>query len=149
MITCYVLLYIVKNNKILLLRRAPGATYNRGGYYGLPGGGIEAGETFKQAAIREAYEELGIKIKSEDLEFANVAHKTLNLADGNKKAFVTVTFIVNNWKGEVYNKEPHQHDLMGWYALNDKPQPFFAAQEHLFSDIPNKKLYSEITVNLK
>lgn len=38
--------------------------------WGLPGGSLELGESFQEAAIREAYEEVGLKVKS--LELFNV-----------------------------------------------------------------------------
>ena len=37
-----------------------------------PGGGVEIGELPKQAAVRELYEELGLRIKSEQLELLSV-----------------------------------------------------------------------------
>ncbi len=50
---------IVENNKVGLIQR------NRDGavYYVFPGGGIEDGETPEEGAKREAYEELGVKVK--------------------------------------------------------------------------------------
>lgn len=46
-----------RERRVLLLRHA-GA--NRGVFWALPGGGLESGETFEQAALREASEELGL-----------------------------------------------------------------------------------------
>lgn len=52
-----------ENRRIALIKR------NREGiiYYVFPGGGIEEGETPEEATIREAYEELGVKIAIKDL----------------------------------------------------------------------------------
>lgn len=52
---------ISKENKILLQQHDPGATDPF--YWSLFGGGIEKSETPRQAVIREAKEELGIKLK--------------------------------------------------------------------------------------
>ena len=52
-------LAIIYNGMVLL-----GHTTSRGWYgsYGIPKGGIEKGETHMDAAIRETYEEIGIKV---------------------------------------------------------------------------------------
>lgn len=41
------------------------------GKYGLPGGGVEENETFEQAAIRETYEETGIRVGLSKLLYKN------------------------------------------------------------------------------
>lgn len=50
---------IIEGNHVLLIKRVK----NNELYYVYPGGGIEAGETPEDAAIREAFEELGIQVK--------------------------------------------------------------------------------------
>ncbi len=40
---------------------------NVGGYHTLPAGGVEAGESFAEAAVRETYEETGIDVEVEGL----------------------------------------------------------------------------------
>jgi len=50
---------IWRHGKVLMtVNESPGGTW-----YGLPGGGIDEGETPVQAAIREALEEVGIKVR--------------------------------------------------------------------------------------
>ena len=56
---------LVKDGKILLLLRRLGW---KTGYWGPPGGHIDPGETPKQAAVRETFEEAGLRIKESDLE---------------------------------------------------------------------------------
>lgn len=50
---------LIKENKVVLIQRMREGQV----YYVFPGGGIEIGETPEQATIREAFEELGVKIK--------------------------------------------------------------------------------------
>lgn len=49
---------LIKEKKIALIKRIRDEQV----YYVFPGGGIEKGETPEQATIREAFEELGMKI---------------------------------------------------------------------------------------
>ena len=56
---------LVDDGKILLLLRAGGW---KSGSWGPPGGGADQGETPKQAAVRETYEESGLRVKSADLD---------------------------------------------------------------------------------
>ena len=58
---------LVKNGKILLLLRSDKSRWMPGAY-GPPGGHLDPGESPKQAAVRETYEESGITVKSSDLE---------------------------------------------------------------------------------
>lgn len=52
---------LIEDNRVALIKRVrEGSTY-----YVFPGGGIEKGETPEKATIREAYEELGVRIKIE------------------------------------------------------------------------------------
>jgi 8-oxo-dGTP diphosphatase len=62
---------IVKGNEILLGKRNKEPNFGR---WVLPGGKIEFGETHQQAAVREAQEELGIKIKVERLAGKGIYH---------------------------------------------------------------------------
>jgi 8-oxo-dGTP diphosphatase len=48
----------IKDNKVLLVN----SKYDDGEYYLFPGGGVEHGETIREAAIRETLEETGINI---------------------------------------------------------------------------------------
>lgn len=55
---------ILENKKILLVKRVP---YPFSGYWTLPGGHVDYGETLEKAIKREIKEELGIKVKIKKL----------------------------------------------------------------------------------
>jgi len=58
---------LIKDGKVLLLMRSDKSSWMPG-VYGPPGGHIDPGESPKQAAVRETYEESGLTVKAGDLE---------------------------------------------------------------------------------
>lgn len=64
---------LIEGDKLALIERHRGGFH----YFIFPGGGIDEGETEEQAAIREAYEELGIvvEIKQKAAELARLSGK--------------------------------------------------------------------------
>lgn len=54
--------YITKDDKILLLQEGGRLAY---GLWSIPGGHVDEGESFEQAAIREAMEESGYQVELE------------------------------------------------------------------------------------
>ena len=55
---------VINNDKILLNE------FGGGEYYNIPGGGVEPGETVKQAVVRELLEEAGLNVTVGDFIFA-------------------------------------------------------------------------------
>ncbi|WP_010676595.1 NUDIX hydrolase [Bacillus timonensis] len=50
---------LIENNKVGLIKRV----WNNLVYYVFPGGGMKDGESPKECAVREAYEEIGVKVR--------------------------------------------------------------------------------------
>lgn len=65
---------VIKDNKIAVIKRIKKDRT----YYVFPGGGVEEGETFKEAIIREIKEELGVFVK-----VYGEIYKVLNLGELN------------------------------------------------------------------
>ena len=93
---------LVKGNKILLMKRSKGW---KTGSWGPPGGHIDTGETPKQAAVRETFEESGLRIKQSDLEL--VTQRTKN-DFGMIYYYITDKFIGN---GVALS---HEHNAFTW-----------------------------------
>src|SRR3989344_2550591 len=67
---------ILKNQKVLLLRRFQ--TGYLDGYWDLPSGHVEAGETLKECCVRELKEETGLKTEISDLKLIHVYQNFAN-----------------------------------------------------------------------
>lgn len=93
---------IIRDGKVLLVRRArnPAATL-----YTLPGGGVETGETLKQAVIREVREETSLAV--EPVALAGHREAIVRDAQGRvERHFVILCFAARWLSGEpVLNEE--------------------------------------------
>ncbi len=133
---CYLVLF--KENKVLLLRR-----FNTGyedGKYSMIAGHVDPGESFSKCMIREAEEEAGIVVKSEDLEFAHLVHRKSKKFDEDR---VDVFFVAEKWEGELVNKECHKCDDLSWFDLDDLPENILPYLNQVLNGIKNKVFYSE------
>ncbi|MFI7637972.1 NUDIX domain-containing protein [Nonomuraea sp. NPDC049400] len=97
----------------VLLGRREGTGYGDGLWH-LPSGHLEAGESVTEAAVREAREELGVRIDPADLAFAHVMHRAPER--------IGLFFAVRKWTGEPYNAEPDKCSELAWWPLADLPR---------------------------
>ncbi|MBU0668248.1 NUDIX domain-containing protein [Patescibacteria group bacterium] len=109
-----VYILLEENGKILMLRRCN--TGFADGQYSLVAGHVEKGESFKEAAIRESHEEIGINIQKEDLEFFHVMYR-----ETESEERLDVFFAAKRWNGEIINMEPSKCDDLIWVDLNQLP----------------------------
>lgn len=107
---------LTKGNKILLFYRMDG--YFKNGWWVLPAGHIEPGETATQTVIREAKEELGINVDIKDIEFAHIIH---NLTGENKR--IDFYFFIKKFSGNIQNIEPLKCTKMCFFDKDNLP-PF-------------------------
>ncbi len=88
---------IIRDGRVLIVRRARPPAY---GVFTLPGGGVEAGETLREAVIREIEEETALTI--EPLGLAGYREAIARDADGKvERHFVILPFAARWVAGEV------------------------------------------------
>ena len=114
---------IEKEGKYLFVKRAH--TGMGDGFYMLPGGHVDAGESVLHATCRELKEELGIDVKESDLEFKLVEPI---------RTHITFFFWVKKYTGTPQNMEPEKHDEVVFLSL-DHPliHPFSKKELELMS----------------
>ncbi|MBI2644533.1 MAG: NUDIX domain-containing protein [Candidatus Wildermuthbacteria bacterium] len=109
-ITPAVHLILQKGEKIFLSLRKNTGWHD--GEYSLPSGHLEGNETLLEAMTREAKEEIGITVASEDLRLVHVMHR--KQSDQERIDFF---FSATKWSGEPENKEPEKCGGLGWYEI--------------------------------
>jgi len=110
MVTDCTLCFLEKDEKFLMLKKAD--KLFGGGKWNAPGGKLNNDETFEQCAVREIYEETGLKVK--ELEECGI----LKFFEGENFAWHVHVFISNNFEGEM---KPGSEGELRWIEKNNMP----------------------------
>lgn len=115
---------IIKNKegKVLIGKR----TGSHAPYYSIPGGHLEMGETFEQAAIKEIKEETDLDIVNPKVICVTNNLKTYQLEG---KHYISIILFTDNYSGKLKNMEPHKCEGWQWVNPTELPQPHFDASE--------------------
>jgi 8-oxo-dGTP diphosphatase len=98
----------MKDGKVLIVRRVAGDFL--GGNYELPGGGVDEGETFAEAVMREAKEETSLKVVAIEGMFDGFDYAT---DDEPKVRMFGFTVKTSDTKVRL---SPAEHDDYAWIA---------------------------------
>ena len=113
-VRCAVYIILRRETKILFLRRSNTSYMN--GYYALPAGHVEEGESFMQAAIREAKEEINIEVTPCDLSLVLTSNQHCHVAEDE---YVDLFFEVKNYKNEIKNNEPNFASELDFFTIDE------------------------------
>ncbi|WP_295225689.1 NUDIX domain-containing protein [uncultured Brevundimonas sp.] len=113
------------DGRVLLCKRlkAPEA-----GFWNIVGGKVDLMERSIDAARREAEEESGLKIGAVD--FLCLAEEIIPV-DG--QHWVSLIYVTRDFTGEPRLTEPDKLSEIGWFALDDLPQPLSAFSAKAFA----------------
>lgn len=108
-------LAILRDGKLLLCRRmkAPEA-----GHWNIVGGKVDHMEPAEVAARREAEEETGLSIGT--IRYLGVTEQVI-AAD--RQHWVSLLYVTDDTTGEPQLTEPDKLSEIGWFDLDDLPQP--------------------------
>ena len=99
--------YLIKEDKVVTTKYKEGN--KKSGYYEIPGGKIEEGETPEQTAIREMKEETGVTVK-------NLKYKGNMIIEYPNRIFDFDVFITNESEGEPQEFEENTSE---WIEIKE------------------------------
>nr|WP_321453315.1 NUDIX domain-containing protein [uncultured Carboxylicivirga sp.] len=111
-----------KDKKILIGKRKG----SHAPFYSIPGGHLELGETFEEAAIKEIYEETGLII---DTPKVIAVTNNLRTYTNEKVHYISVVLHTNQFQGEPVVKEKDKCETWNWFDPKQLPTPHFDASE--------------------
>jgi 8-oxo-dGTP pyrophosphatase MutT (NUDIX family) len=127
---CGALVYAKKTSRYLFLLRNK---HRQQGYWGIPGGRIESGETVIQGLVREIQEEIGV-------DYAKKKFIPLETFTSDNNKFVYYTFLVTV-EDEFVPALNAEHRGYCWVEMRDHPTPLHPGLWRSFNfDIVKKKI---------
>lgn len=131
-----VFMILRKDTQVLLLQRQ--ATGWMDGQFSVPAGALDAGETIKNAAIREALEEVGVIIRPQDAAYAHMMHCKTGAS-----VWAGCFFTAVKWKGEPRVCEPEKHGGIVWCEIKVLPENLIPYVQQALEMIARGEAYSE------
>ena len=116
-------LIVNSEGKVLIGRRQG----SHAQYYSIPGGHLELGETFEEAAAKEIKEETGLEI-IEPKVFCVTNNLRTYREEG--KHYISICLLVTKYNGVPVNLEPEKCLGWIWSDPHNLPQPHFDASEN-------------------
>lgn len=122
---------------VLLSKRFNTGFYD--GYYGLPSGRLEYGETIINGLIRESKEEIGIV--PIDFKLSHIMHRKEILEGGYEN--IGFFFSCHEYEGTIENLEPNKCKEIKWFSRYDLPDNIIPYIKTALLNIWNDINYSE------
>lgn len=121
------------DERILLVRRADDGTW------GLPGGGVEVGETWLEAAVRECREETGWDVAITGMfgAYSDPVTQTFTYAGGRRVQFFGLVFLA---KVLQQTGTPDAEVLeAGFFSTDALPAPLFVPDRPVLLDFASRR----------
>lgn len=128
-------LILKQDNRILLHLRKNTGYYD--GLWSLVAGHVEDGESATDGMIREAYEEIGIKLVPDQIKVVHVMHRQTDRLN------MDVFFDCPVWEGNVKNCEPDKCERLEFFSLENLPLNIIEYNVMALKAVLNGEFYSE------
>lgn len=126
-----------RGDEVLLLLRAN--TGYMDGYWAVPAGHVELGESAVAAALRELKEEVGLEVEPADLVPVTAMHRTGGNGDPIDER-VDFFFTTSRWTGEPSIMEPEKAAGLDWYPLDKLPEPLVPHEARVLASLTSEAL---------
>jgi ADP-ribose pyrophosphatase YjhB (NUDIX family) len=118
-----------ETGRVLLIRRADS------GYWSIPGGAMELGESVADCAIREVFEEIGVRAgHATPFAMYTGPQYTLTNVYGHTYQLFVVGFLLTEWTGEVV-PDPDEATDAGFYHPDTFPSPMGSVVHETLADL--------------
>lgn len=123
---------LIEDGKVLLQKRADN------GLWGLPGGGMDAGESMAECAVREMWEETGIETRVTRLigVYSDPAHHSIMSYKHGPEVRI-VQYVIGLYEVERTGGEivvSHESTAVEWHPTNTLPEPISPAARLRITD---------------
>ena len=125
---------VMRDGKVLIGKRIGG---HGSGTCMIPGGHLEFGESFEDAAIREATEETGLT----DFEIKGIVSLGNDIAF--QKHYISIGVLLESLSGEPFNNEPEKAIEWQWLDPKKLPEPMFPHAEKVIKNYLTGKFYTD------
>lgn len=120
------LILLDEENRVLLIKRGHDPEAEK---WALPGGYLEWDETVEEAAVREIYEETGLRVG--EVVLASVRS---DLSAGDKRQNVDLMFISREYQGEVKVDGVEIKDA-GWFNIEQLPKDIAFGHDKIIKEV--------------
>jgi 8-oxo-dGTP diphosphatase len=123
-------IYILNDEGEVLLGKRKGS--HGAGEFAPPGGHLEFGESFEEAARKEVREETGLEIGSIELFYVS---NDRGYIESSRKHYVTLAFRARYLGGDPIVLEPEKCERWQWYSLDQLPDSVASFCSHALAQL--------------